>query len=235
MEDSSTLTLEGFTPYSQVPRWIVRSQGALSGNAVHLYSVLMSYADNGSKAAFPSRATLAGDMGRSVNTVKRAMAELEAFGAMRVARRRSEKTGANISNLYVLVFSDPRATREPGLGAPVSHELHPTEPRPTSTPSRSPSSADEDDSSLRSPSPTGRGVNRELLALAREAAQAAMADDRDDAADALAELFEDMHGVPAPDWDHGWSARLDQLVRDHGIEYGSAKWLRIFTSTALAA
>ena len=229
-DDTSTLTVEGFTPYAQVPRWVVRSQGALSGNAVHLYSVLMTYADNGSKAAFPSRATLASDMGRSVNTVKRAMAELETFGALKVTRRRSKTTGANISNFYVLVFADPRATREPGPGAPVSHELD----SPTYTHSPTPSSVDEEDSSLRSPSLSERRTDRHLLELVRDIARAQTDDDYEAASNLFIEELGLTVGEDIGYWDYGWSERLDSLVRKHGLDYGTAKWLGIFTNSVRA-
>lgn len=225
-DDTSTLAIEGFTPYAQVPRWVVRSGGALSGNAVHLYSVLMTYADNGSKAAFPSRATLAGDMGRSVNTVKRAMAELEAFGALKVTRRRSKTTGANISNFYVLVFADPRATREPGPGAPVSHELD----SPTYTHSPTPSSVDEAESSLRSPSLSERRPDRHILELVRDIARAETDDDQEAAVALFLEEFEASIGEDIGFWDYGWWYRLDSLVKKHGLDYGTAKWLGIFTN-----
>ena len=234
MEDStSTLTIEGFTPYAQVPRWVVRSEGALSGNAVHLYGVLMSYADNGTKAAFPSRSRLARDMGRSVNTVKRAMAELEAYGALKVERRRSKVTGANISNMYTLVFADPRATREPRVGPQVSHELHslsttPTSPIAVSVP-------ESQRSSLRSPSLSERRTDRDLLDLVREIVTAQDQDEYEAASDRFLEEFEQRHGYELGYWDYGWSEKLLSLCKKHGIDYGTAKWLGIFTNSQKAA
>lgn len=234
MDDStSTLALEGFTPYAQVPRWVVRSEGALSGNAVHLYGVLMSYADNGTKAAFPSRSRLAQDMGRSVNTVKRAMAELEEFGALKVTRRKSAVTGANISNLYVLVFSDPRATREPGVGAPVSHKLDSPSTTPTS-PIAVPVPVTQDPPS-RSPSLSERRRDQDLLDLARGIARAQTSEDYETASAAFIEAFQESVGEDVGYWDYGWSGKLDSLVRKHGINYGSAKWLSIFTNSTAAA
>lgn len=234
MDDStSTIALEGFTPYAQVPRWVVRSEGALSGNAVHLYGVLMSYADNGTKAAFPSRSRLAQDMGRSMNTVKRAMAELEEFGALKVTRRKSTVTGANISNLYVLVFSDPRATREPGMGAPVSHELDPPSTTPTSPIAVTVPATQNPPS--RSPSLSERRRDRDLLELVRDIARAQTDDDHEAASAIFIEQFEDRYGEELGYWDYGWSEKLDNLVRKHGIDYGTAKWLGIFTNTTKAA
>lgn len=234
MEDgTSTLAVEGFTPYAQIPRWVARSQGALSGNAVHLYAVLMSYADNGTKAAFPSRSRLAQDMGRSVDTVKRAMTELEKFGALKVQRRRSKVTGANISNMYTLVFADPRCTRAPGVGAPVHRELDPPSTTPTSpiavTVPATPNS------SLRSPSLSERRTDRDLLDLVRDIARAQTDDGYEAASNLFIEEFEDRYGEELGYWDYGWSEKLDNLVRKHGIDYGTAKWLGIFTNTTKAA
>lgn len=233
-DDTSTLALEGFTPYAQVPRWVVRSAGALSGNAVHLYSVLMTYADNGSKAAFPSRATLAGDMGRSVNTIKRAMAELETFGALKVTRRRSKTTGANISNFYVLVFADPRATREPGPGAPVSRKLDP------STYTHSPSlhshhPAGDDDSSLAFASPHGDAATLKALAMTMYLGQC-------EDPDPFIEAFDDQHPGASTDLGHliwncwgpeGTTERIDrriergrQLGKSDPTQWGVAAWVR---------
>lgn len=234
-DDTSTLTVEGFTPYAQVPRWVVRSGGALSGNAVHLYSVLMTYADNGSKAAFPSRSTLAGDMGRSLNTVKRAMAELESFGALRVTRRRSKSTGANISNLYVLVFADPRPTDGPGVGSPVSRKLDPlpTTPTPSSLPVAS--STDDADSSLPFASPPGD-------AAALKAAALAMYQDGCEDPDDFIDLYETVHPGASTDVGHliincwgpeGTTDRIDrkisrgrQLGKTDPARWGIAAWVR---------
>lgn len=106
--DSPTLTLEGFTPFAQIPRWILRNPH-LSHGAVRLYGVIMTYADNETKAAFPSRETLAADIGASVATVKRYIRELEDMGAMVVTRRRNRKTGNFYANHYVLRFAEPVA------------------------------------------------------------------------------------------------------------------------------
>lgn len=113
MDNSSTLEIKGFTPYAQIPRWILRAGDKLSHGAVRLYGVIMTYADNSTRAAFPSREKLAEDMGVSVATIKRSIKELEDFGAMTVTRRRNKKTGNFYANHYVLSFSDPRVTDDP--------------------------------------------------------------------------------------------------------------------------
>lgn len=113
MDNSSTLEIKGFTPYAQIPRWILRAGDNLSHGAVRLYGVIMTYADNSTRAAFPSREKLAEDMGVSVATIKRSIKELEDFGAMTVTRRRNKKTGNFYANHYVLSFSDPWVTDDP--------------------------------------------------------------------------------------------------------------------------
>ena len=113
MDNVSTLEIKGFTPYAQIPRWILRAGDKLSHGAVRLYGVIMTYADNSTRAAFPSREKLDEDMGISVATVKRAIKELEEFGAVEVTRRRNKKTGNFYANHYVLVFSDPRVISDP--------------------------------------------------------------------------------------------------------------------------
>lgn len=108
-----TLEVEGFTPYAQVPRWVIRSGDALSHGAVRLYGVIMTYADNSTKTAFPSREAIAQDMGASVASVKRYIKELEEFHALTVTRRRNKKTGNFYSNHYKLAFANPWVTNDP--------------------------------------------------------------------------------------------------------------------------
>lgn len=108
-----TLTVQGFTPYAQIPQWVIRSGDDLSHGAVRLYGVIMSYADNKTRAAFPSREKLAEDMGSSVATVKRCIKELEDYGALTVTRRRNKRTGNFYANHYVLVFASPWVTHDP--------------------------------------------------------------------------------------------------------------------------
>lgn len=113
MDNVSTLEIKGFTPYAQIPRWILRAGDKLSHGAVRLYGVIMTYADNSTRAAFPNREKLAEDMGISVATVKRAIKELEEYGAVEVTRRRNKKTGNFYANHYILVFNDPRVISDP--------------------------------------------------------------------------------------------------------------------------
>lgn len=109
---TSTLALKGFTPYAQVPRWVLRSGKHLSLGARSLYGVIMTYAANDTHAAFPSRETLAGDLGVSVRSVGTYIGELEKFGALTVERRRNKRTGNFYANHYVLIFEEPGTTMQ---------------------------------------------------------------------------------------------------------------------------
>lgn len=109
MDNVSTLKIKGFTPYAQIPRWILRAGDKLSHGAVRLYGVIMTYADNSTRAAFPSREKLAEDMGVKVRSISSYIKELEDFGALEVTRRRNKKTGNFYANHYVLVFTEPGA------------------------------------------------------------------------------------------------------------------------------
>ena len=134
--NTSTLQIRGITRFSMTPRWIARAGKALSPNAKALYTIIMSYADNETRTAFPGQALLAQDLGVSVSTVHRAMKELEAFGALIVERRRNKRTGNFYANRYFIVFdepSSPSVTSENGGPSPVTEEVDSTSlPRPTS-------------------------------------------------------------------------------------------------------
>ena len=106
--DTRTATgyTEGFTPYAQVPKWVLRDP-KLSHGAVRLYGVIMSYADNATRFAFPSRETLAANMGVSVRSIGNYISELEDREMVKVNRRRNKRTGNYYSNSYTLVFQDP--------------------------------------------------------------------------------------------------------------------------------
>lgn len=229
---SNTLSLSGFTPYAQVPVWIVRAGDTLSANARCVYSIIMSYADNTTKAAFPSRETLAADLGTSVATIKRATKELEEYGALIVERRRNKRTGNFYANHYTLVFNQPES---PWVTGDPRREVTSdpiTTPTTTTTPTAlPPRTSGPSRSSLRSPSTSGG--RSALLAMTRAIATATPAsDEQDEAADTFLDAFQDQHGTAAEFWDKGWAERLVQLVDKHGLDYGSAKWLSIFTNAS---
>lgn len=126
--NESTLQVQGFTPYSQVPRWVLRSGGKLSHGAVRLYGVIMSYTDSNNTVAFPGQTRLSEDMGCGTRSIYTYMKELESFGALIIQKRRNERWGQFKSNNYVLVFNDPSAVEcerpsatDCGLSKPISY------------------------------------------------------------------------------------------------------------------
>src|SRR5690625_7974113 len=90
--NNSTLTVQGFTPYAQVPRWILSAGDKLSHGAVRLYGVIMTYADNTSHAAFPGRELLAADMSVKERSITNYDKHLEDIGALQVIRLRHKRT-----------------------------------------------------------------------------------------------------------------------------------------------
>lgn len=106
--DTRTTTgyTKGFTSYAQIPKWVLRNP-ELSHGAVRLYGAIMSYADNATRFAFPSRETLAANMGVSVRSIGNYIAELEEREIVEVDRRRNKRTGNFYANSYTLVFEEP--------------------------------------------------------------------------------------------------------------------------------
>lgn len=105
--NDSTITIPTFTPYAQIPLWIVRSGKALSSGAVRLYGVLKSYTDNGQSVAFPGKERISEDMGISIRSVFNYLKELEDFDALRIQQRRKENSGSFSSNIYILAWDGP--------------------------------------------------------------------------------------------------------------------------------
>jgi hypothetical protein len=96
-------------PFAIVPDWIVRAH--VSDRAIRLFAVLARYADRDGRA-FPNRATQAGIMCCSVDSVDRAARELVRVGALSIEPR-FDAAGDRTSSLYRLKFA------EPGVAAPV--------------------------------------------------------------------------------------------------------------------
>lgn len=236
-DDTSTFVVRSRTKFSQVPHWIIRAGKDLSQGARSLYADIMTCADNDKRSAFPGQQVLADDLGVSVRSVRTYMNELEAFGALEVERRRNKRTGNFYANRYVLVFDDPRPQpseahcRRPA--EPDCRRTTPTTPTTPTSPTPSPLRDDAEDSSLRSPSLSER--RSDLLEAVKEISRATTDDDYEAASENFIVAFEDAHGEDIGYWDYGWSNSLDRHVRDHGIDYGSAKWLSIFTNTRNAA
>lgn len=87
-------------PFVKVPTTVVRDSG-LSVIARLLYSVIASYADLTTLQATILRGTLAEDIGRSRDTLDRAVAELVKANLLLVEPRRNQ-AGVPISSLYTL-------------------------------------------------------------------------------------------------------------------------------------
>lgn len=94
--------------FAVVPEWVLYAD--ISSNAVRLYAALRRFADKQGKA-HPSRATLAELCRFSVPSVKRAMEELIAIGAV-MRSDRFDEAGRRTSNSYT-VMTQARVTGEP--------------------------------------------------------------------------------------------------------------------------
>lgn len=97
--------------FAVIPHWVLGR--GLSSAAIHLYVVLVKYADNSTGEAWPSRETLANDIGKSKDSVDRYIRELVAAGALAVTRRRRAGTKENYSNLYTVITANPDAVAPP--------------------------------------------------------------------------------------------------------------------------
>lgn len=104
--------------FAIVPYWVL---ARASGNAVKLYAVLRKYADNDTGDAYPSRATLAMDMGfKDPKSLTKLIKELERIGAIQVERRRLEQ----FVNHYKVIHRQPASSAQtqpqpqhvPGVG-----------------------------------------------------------------------------------------------------------------------
>lgn len=108
--------------FAVIPHWVLTR--GLSSAAIHLYVVLVKYADNSTGEAWPSRETLAHDIDKSKDSVDRYIKELVAAGALAVTRRRRAGTKENYSNLYTVITTNPDAVTPP---AEVEVDHDPTE------------------------------------------------------------------------------------------------------------
>src|SRR4029453_1570338 len=92
--------------YSEIPDWITEA----SSHAYKLYGVLRGYADNPTRKAWPSLATLAARMKfAKPDTVIPYIKELEAMGAIRVTRSKAENKVKNV-NIYHVLWDQPGGT-----------------------------------------------------------------------------------------------------------------------------
>ena len=101
--------------FALVPDWVIGAE--LSDAAFRVYSMLLRFG-NGSGCRMPSRRLLAERLHRSVDSVDRAMRELEAHRGVRVEHRRRGRE--NLTNRCHLRTTDPSMPH----GAAFEHWPH---------------------------------------------------------------------------------------------------------------
>lgn len=116
-------------PFAMVPEALL--DAGLSARAVQLYALLDRYAGPNEKA-WPSRATMADRLSCSIDSVDRAVKELEENGWLSVERRVKRPGQTNEPNLYTLlerprtpgrtVAASPSRVGADSLAAPVRPE-----------------------------------------------------------------------------------------------------------------
>lgn len=96
-------------PFAIVPIWIIKSA---SGSALSVYAILAArWADRDENTCFPSRSTIAEELGVSVKTVDRAVKELTEIGALEVSSRYNDD-GYQTSNFYRLAMTEPKGATD---------------------------------------------------------------------------------------------------------------------------
>jgi hypothetical protein len=101
--------------FAVMPEWVIEL--AISHTAFRLYAVLARYADNVTHQAFPSLETLANRLGCGEKTVRRAIEDLVAHGAIKKHSR-----GRYQSSLYTVMTTPPKGSKMSGEGSKMSHE-----------------------------------------------------------------------------------------------------------------
>lgn len=105
--DEMEVQTPGGVTFTMTPTWVTAAlEFGLSFGAFALYGVLLSFANNGTRASRPTRATLARKLSRTVRAVEGYLAELEAAGYVQVTRR-PQPDGRHRPNVYVLPFAEP--------------------------------------------------------------------------------------------------------------------------------
>lgn len=111
--------------FSIVPEWVI--DAPISAQAVRVYAVLCRYADKDDGTCFPSIRTLAERINVSESTIKRALKELKAIGAIKSQKRFDKATGEQTSNLYTVMRSKELIYDLPNViddTSPSSSETH---------------------------------------------------------------------------------------------------------------
>ena len=90
--------------YAIAPEWLLDAD--ISDRAVRLFAVLASkFADRDTGVSFPSRQTLANSLRCSVDSIDRALKELNDIGALVIERRRQGKEW--LTSTYLVVYARP--------------------------------------------------------------------------------------------------------------------------------
>lgn len=231
------------TKFVMIPKWIMLSD--LSSGAIRLYGALMSYANNETLQAFPTRKTLANDMHmKQAKSIDPYIDELKRFGALKVEKR-LRKDGGHMSSLYTLVFDDPSidvkgVAPENGQGRGSEGTLTTlTEPTPTS----SIAIDSRIDAHPLSPSPSGDGhtlseqlgINEQVKSYLIDIVLAIYSSGERFWSDdnhwvTLEAAFEEYLDLEAGDAiaNRGWDARLEKIMRDNlhvGERYAASVYL----------
>jgi hypothetical protein len=121
-------------PFAMVAVSVMRDT-ALSCNAKALYGLLVTYADISTRECYPSRRTLAENLGVSVATLDRTRDELVAYGLLEIrARHATTEAGktTQLPNLFVLhdAAMIHRGSRDPSspVSTPPSSPVRSTPP-----------------------------------------------------------------------------------------------------------
>lgn len=251
--DTRTTTgyTKGFTSYAQIPKWVLRNP-ELSHGAVRLYGAIMSYADNATRFAFPSRETLAANMGVSVRSIGNYIAELEEREIVEVDRRRNKRTGNFYANSYTLVFEEPAQDSPEEAECPRRAEAECPLTRPTTLLSKPTSSLPPSPAMEKplTPSPSGKGTTplHAQLGISQAEAQHLMSltvafydtgiDFNSTEFEELEEAFEALTGfyvgnaIANKGW---WSSLGDRMAENpERPHYGAAKWLGSLRNTVNA-
>ncbi len=104
--------------FAIVPEWVLDLD--VSDAALRLYALLLRYGGT-SGSRMPSRRLLADRMRRSVDSVDRAMRDLETAGLVRVERRR-RRGRENLTNRYHVRTTNPADRRPPAAVAEQAAE-----------------------------------------------------------------------------------------------------------------
>ncbi|WP_259842145.1 helix-turn-helix domain-containing protein [Brachybacterium muris] len=221
----------------QYPTRLRRADLTLAERAVLLD--LWTYSDADMTNAWPTKARIADDCNMSRDGVRKALRSLETKGYIIPVKRGGWTEEGNRATNYSLTLPGMGATQSPPVGdqeAPrggTQSPLPDPSPDPVSDPPIAVPVPATQNPPSRSPSLSER--RSDLLEAVKEISRATTDDEYEAASEAFIAALEDAHGEDIGFWDYGWSNSLDRHVRDHGIDYGSAKWLSIFTNTRNAA